>query len=569
MSRALGPASRREIGMLAALAVVPLLPFLSAAVSIDAPVFIAVARQIAASPADPFGFDMIWDPTSPWVAEFNRNPPLLSYYLAPWIGWFGERETVLHAALLPFPLIAALSFYGIARRLAGDGFAPTALLVATPAFLVLSTTVMLDVPVVAGMLFTVYAFLRAVEAEASRPARIRWEFAAGFAAAATGLTKYVGFSMAPLLAAGAVLLMPRWKLSMLRMLSVPVVVWGLWGAYTAQIYGNIHFLESAGMVREKNLLPVYFWNQVATTLVYQGAALVFPILMWLRALLFTRKGTEIAVIGVLLGAAVASLVLPDGKPPRRIPIGTEEMVLAAVGFAGTVLLWALCLRPKRLLASALDRWLALWLGGFIFFTMFLNWHVNAADALLAAPPLLLMVFRSPDLRPSRRFAFLSVASMLPLSIALAWADVHQAGFYRSVAARIAAEIGDSPGQRWFVGNWGLQYYLEREGFRALVPIQYERRFGESALSIGDWVASARNTSQLDVKSNLRRYRMGVRGFWRHESWLPLRTTNPDAGAGFYSHHAGHVPFAWSRAPVEEMGLGQVIGKNRSFTEPLR
>ena len=183
------PASQREIAVVAALVLVPLLPFLSAAVSIDAPVFLAVARQIVASPADPFGFDMIWDPTSPRVDVFNRNPPLLSYWFAPWIAWFGEREWVLHAVLLPFPLMAALSFYGIARRVAGDGLAPTALLVATPAFLVLGTTLMLDVPVVAWMLLAVYALLRAAERESPRRKRIGWELVAGGAAAAAATTR--------------------------------------------------------------------------------------------------------------------------------------------------------------------------------------------------------------------------------------------------------------------------------------------------------------------------------------------------------------------------------------------
>jgi hypothetical protein len=63
---------------LAALTVLPLLPFLGKAVSIDAPVFVAVANQIVESPADPFGFQMIWDSSSPNTHEFNRNPPLVS-----------------------------------------------------------------------------------------------------------------------------------------------------------------------------------------------------------------------------------------------------------------------------------------------------------------------------------------------------------------------------------------------------------------------------------------------------------------------------------------------------------
>ena len=35
------------------------------------------------------------------------------------------------------------------------------------------------------------------------------------------------------------------------------------------------------------------------------------------------------------------------------------------------------------------------------------------------------------------------------------------------------------------------------------------------------------------------------------------TTNADAGAGFYSHHAGYTPFAWSTLPVDEVTLGRV------------
>jgi hypothetical protein len=92
----------RESLLLAALVLAPLLLLLDAAVAIDAPVFVAVARQIVQAPADPFGFQMIWDPTSPDTAVFNRNPPLLSYWLSLWIALFGERETVMHAALLPF-----------------------------------------------------------------------------------------------------------------------------------------------------------------------------------------------------------------------------------------------------------------------------------------------------------------------------------------------------------------------------------------------------------------------------------------------------------------------------------
>jgi hypothetical protein len=46
--------------------------------------------------------------------------------------------------------------------------------------------------------------------------------------------------------------------------------------------------------------------------------------------------------------------------------------------------------------------------------------------------------------------------------------------------------------------------------------------------------------------------------WRFEAVLPLRTTNADAGSGFYSHHAGYVPFGFSQEPLDVVQLGRVV-----------
>jgi len=62
---------------------------------------------------------------------------------------------------------------------------------------------------------------------------------------------------------------------------------------------------------------------------------------WARALVRgERGGTEWAVAALLAGTAAAWWVLPGGEPPRRHPLGTEELVLAALGFAGAVFTWA-------------------------------------------------------------------------------------------------------------------------------------------------------------------------------------------------------------------------------------
>ncbi|HEY5656828.1 MAG TPA: hypothetical protein VIY27_03475, partial [Myxococcota bacterium] len=234
-------------------------------------------------------------------------------------------------------------------------------------------------------------------------------------------------------------------------------------------------------------------------------------------------------------------------------------LLAAACFAGAAFVWGRALRPS---ADGETRFLALWLGGALAFSICVNWHVNAADALLAAPPAILLLFRDAALRPGSRALGAWVAGMLAFSLLLTLSDVEQRGVYRTAAGEIARAIGTRPGQRWSVGQWGLQYYLEREGFRSVVPTPLADSHGVTQLEVGDWVASARNVSQLDVGDTLDRYRIEPVWGTSPASQIPLRTTHPDSGAGFYSHLGGYTPFAWSRAPLEKIGLGRVAGAPR-------
>jgi 4-amino-4-deoxy-L-arabinose transferase-like glycosyltransferase len=541
---------RREAVWVAALSVAPLLPFLDKALSVDAPVFVAVARRILEAPADPFGFEMYWDVTSLAVAEFNRNPPLLSYWLAPWIGLFGERDWVLNLAVLPFPLLAGLSFLGIARRLTGEGLVPALLLVTAPAFVVLATSLLLDVPLLAFTLAAVWALLRGAET-----GRGGWLWLAGALAAAAGLTKYVGVSAAPLLLAGAVLLFPRRPGAWLRVLAGPALAWGAWSAFTAWRYGAVHFLGSTDVVFGRSFDPRWFGNQLAAVPIWYGLALVFPVAIWARALGRGSRGGELAVAALLLGAAAAVFVLPAGLPPRRHPIELEEQLLAVLGFAGGAFVWASLLRPGELRRGPEQAFLLVWLAGLLAFSATVNWHVNAGDALVAAPPALLLVWRHPALRPPRRFALGCAGFGLALSLGLAAAERTQVNFYREVAPEIAAAVGSQPGTRWFVGSWGFQREMELAGFRPVLPLE----LAPPSLAVGDWIAAPRNVAQPDVSLHQRLYSVREERTWEKRTWNPLRTTNPDATAGFYSHRYGYVPFAWSREPLERIQLLRVVG----------
>jgi hypothetical protein len=374
----------------------------------------------------------------------------------------------------------------------------------------------------------------------------------------------VGFSALPLLAAGWWLLSPppaRRPLDAVRLLAAPLLAWSLWGAFTWWTYGAVHFLGGVALVGQKSLAPSELANQLLSLPVYYGVALGFPMLAWLGSLRRGARGTELAVAGALAGIVALWFVLPQGTPVRRAPLDWEEGLLGAWGFAGAIWVWGLSLWWGLRSSRREDLFLCLWLGGTLCFSGGINWHVNAADALMAAPPVLLLWFRH-DMRPTPRVAAAWTVLLGLVSVALVAADVRQRAVYREAAADIAAEIAGAPGARWSVGQWGFQYYLAREGFEPIRAPQYRGRFPLSEPEPGDWVASARNVSQLDVGELMSGYRVAPVRIWQYETALPLRVTNPDAGGGFYSHHSGFVPFAWSAAPLDEIGLARITRKPR-------
>jgi 4-amino-4-deoxy-L-arabinose transferase-like glycosyltransferase len=545
----------REALAVAALALLPIAPFAGAAFGIDEPVFLAVAKRILAAPLDPYGFQMVWDATGASdAARFNLNPPLLSYWLAPWLAAFGESETWLHVAVWPFAVLAAFAFHAIATRAGVAALPATALFVGAPAFVVLATTFQLDVAVSAWLILAGALLLRARASGSARD-----ELGAGLAAAAAGLTKYVGLAALPLLASGLVMLpgarRPRLG-SWLRVVGVPALAFALGGAFTRARYGFVHYGAGFEIVGQRGTKAAELASHAASLPIWYGGALLFPLLVWA---LCVRRGRrlELAVLCGFLGVAAALYVLPHGEPLRRVPLGLGNGVLAALFFAAGLFGVGLALaRGASPRGAPLDRFLALWAGGFAFFSLFVNWHVNAADALLIAPPLLLLLLRDSELAPSPRVQWIGAALALALSVGLAAADVAQRNAYRDAAREIAAAIGDAPGARWQVGQWGFQHYMERAGFRPVLPAT--ALTPGSPLAPGDWVASARNVSQLDLAGYMARFRIEPVRSFGSECALPLRTTNPDAGAGFYTHHGGYVPFAFSRAPLDDVGLGRVV-----------
>src|SRR5262249_48412952 len=145
---------------LSALVLAAVLPFAARAVYLDEPQYLHIASSA-------IEHDWRFPQDTSWVFFGKRyanlsgqtHLPVVEYYLAflLWlVGRFDEFQfRVLFAV---FPVLAVLSFYRLARRFTASPLAVSFMLAASPAFFVLSPTLMMDIPMLAFLLTGLAAY---------------------------------------------------------------------------------------------------------------------------------------------------------------------------------------------------------------------------------------------------------------------------------------------------------------------------------------------------------------------------------------------------------------------------
>ncbi|MGO8764389.1 MAG: ArnT family glycosyltransferase [Limisphaerales bacterium] len=137
-----------------------LLPFCAKPFNLDDPLFIWVAKQIQAHPADPFGFTVNWGLTAIPMWKATENPPLACYYLALAGGLLGWSEVALHLAFILPAVGVVLGTHRLARHFCGSPMLAALAALCTPVFMISSLTLMSDVLMLA---FWVWAVIFWVE----------------------------------------------------------------------------------------------------------------------------------------------------------------------------------------------------------------------------------------------------------------------------------------------------------------------------------------------------------------------------------------------------------------------
>jgi 4-amino-4-deoxy-L-arabinose transferase-like glycosyltransferase len=520
--------------LLAAITLAVLLPFAGKAVHTDDPLFIWTARQIRAHPLDFYGFQLNWEGWVEPMSSVTQNPPLASYWLAVVGSLAGFGETAMHVGFALAALAAVLGTVRLARRLCGHPFWAAAGVVASPIFVVSSTSLMCDTMMLAWWVWALCLWIEGLD-HGSWPRLV----ASALLVGAASLTKYFGVSLIPLLAVYA-WLDHRPVRAWLPCLALPVAVLAAFQAWTIYLYGHDLLLNAvayATRLQVGGALP----SKILAALAFTGggmAALLFaaPVL-WPPRLLAIGLGATgaVAVLAVAMGQ-VGQLTLV-GAGGIRWSLVLQLATWTVPGASALVLVvddW----RRHRTPASAL---LGLWVVGTLVFTSVLNWTVSGRNILPLLPAVSLLVVRRLEARSHAHVDRLWIPFALSLGLAMlvARADWQWAESARLAAETIRQRAGTTPIR--FEGHWGFQYYMEQGAAVALDRMRFE-------LVPGDLIVVPGNNSYLFPLPGER-----VQPAFMLEADMSrgLATMSGAVGAGYYSDGWGPMPFVFGSIPPDQ------------------
>ncbi|HXK60707.1 MAG TPA: glycosyltransferase family 39 protein [Acidobacteriota bacterium] len=539
--------------LLALLVGIVCLPFIDQPFHIDDRIYLEVADNILKKPLYPYDYPAIHEGFQAPDAASHSHLPLTSYYLALVKVLAGsDREWPFHLAFLVFPILAAWGMYDLAGRFVRLPLAAAALLVVSPVFLVLSHTLMTDVPL---LCFWILAFSRFLRIQDETMRRADWAILvlSLLGGAFISLTTIIPVSV---FAFGAVVTGrpadQRTRRQLAVVLALPFVLWFLWFLLAYVHYGRFVLIRTFqhmnhraafdwGLIQLKGLsfvlniggvftMPVVAWIALARGFRLRVALLVFgcafiPFYSWVSG--WSWPDTFLFALflstGVLILASLA--VLLPGKLRSLIPPYQAGEVAASRKQAQS---WGL---------------LFLWFGAVLVACLVIYYSGSVRYTLPALPVIILLVLAQLE-RVSGDYFRRNLVSLVVLltavySLWISVGDYRFASVYRDAAAELSQSYARPAHSIWITGEWGFRHYMNRAGARTLL----QTATGPKA---GDVIIKPRIAMPWVTLYDPREYTDLVEQ--RHvKSSSRIRLLDFSSHAGFYSTGWGVLPFSIRKA----------------------
>jgi 4-amino-4-deoxy-L-arabinose transferase-like glycosyltransferase len=509
-----------------ALVLLAVVTFAGRAVNLDEPQYLHVAASAAFH-------DWLFPQSASWTffgvpypnMTSQTHLPVGEYYLAMLFKLVGRFSAVRFRLLFAvFPLMSAICFYRLARRFTSDPLWAVLIFVASPAFFVMGSTLMMDLPMLAFLLAGLSCYFNNPE----RPRRL-WFVAIFFIlAAGAGYTTLV--PIACLLAWAVVNRRPKIEWIALTAAPAVILVWlgvlawrfGIWPGSLLASYYTSHSWRAA---------------VVAPLFSFLGGVAFFP---WVHLLLpDTRARRARLVLASLLAASFLTLFY--GWPSLAYRLW--YVFLAAAGISVLALFaWKSLSEWKS--GPAGYGFLVIWPTCSLLFLLAFGEMMSARYLLLVIAPLMLVLFD----RVRRREAVCIFVASLSLSLALTIGDYRFAGLYPRAVVNEILPLKDQGFRVWSATEAGLRFYLEADGVETLGSKDLRPRGGDFIVRDDAFrYALSRELEPL----LLHVHRIALQDVY------PIRTMSRAAHAGFHDSDLGVVPFAVSRAPLDEIEIDEV------------
>ncbi|MFW6244876.1 MAG: ArnT family glycosyltransferase [Fibrobacterota bacterium] len=429
-------------------------PFSGKHLSLDSPVSVHVARQIASDPVNPplgeFGqYLLSWNNTKmPQNSVFRAtpHPPLVQIYIAPFITLFGENEILLNWLMFPFYFFSVLFFYGCTSLLK----VPfrrwiTVLFCIAPVVLVNSHDIMADIPLCCFTLGMFYFLFRN---------KNRSDIVAAGLMAAFGLLTKITAGTLVVAAFAYYLSRKRWK-SLVLFLCPVFFLYGFWCLHNYLVYGTLQITSNGHMRYILGDIRYRFERMIS----YAGGTLVFPAVPFLLAL--ASRSFRRPLLVIFSGASMWSLMLMihlDYDPG-------SVFFYAFCSSSGLILMYAALIylvKTKSAESNALLVHTFMQLVGGLFLTLYAARYLT--PVLLPLFIGFAVILRSVDSTDLRRFVLPgTVAASLVLTVLLSVGDV----IHASIPEKLSREVSRryDPDRIRYAGRLGYLYYMDRAGMR--------------------------------------------------------------------------------------------------------
>ncbi len=536
------------------------LPFVNKPFHIDDGNFISMSKAIGFNPLHikKIGIYFMGNYDKDFSPLSSTHPVFIPYFIKLIGSIFGIREIPLHIAFFIFTLIAFWSFYAFissiesSAELRVDWRFPvfvSLLLVSNPAYLANAHDIMTDVPLLAFWLLTIVLFIKGVDYDN----KIYLLLSSVFLVFSI-LIAYQSLFLIPILAS-YLIINRKPGLCNIASLTGPFIIFAAFILFVSIFY-NISALSSAISESMRWFRIEKIYGRALSVSVNTGFALLFLIIAYVVALpkrIYVFEGIISLIAAVLLSLQVDYSL---SQWLYLIALSTVGIFCIAEFIRITLKEAGEGNNQKRLNLFLLS-WITIVMSYNILFMPF-----GSTRYLLPAIPPLLYIFSKRLWYgvsvPSRQARFISGKTLALIALGLtmmlglmtAYADYQFASSYRDMSKEVKA-ITDKTGEKvWYMGDWGMHYYMDKQGFHYLTADSNEPR-------VGDVLIIAKTASVWNMSFDmLQRVRLiGVR---EYDSWFPGRVHSELANAGYYSSSWGYLPFTFSKVPVEVFGIFRVV-----------